>query len=340
MVLFEQGMYMHDLLRVKYARMEILSHHGSEHYCPVSIFKVYGISEIDLITNDDPDDDQDDAPEETVDDELSEHIIVKTIKEAVHKVVNVFRPQNVSLVATLNTSSLQGASLRFRLRPEDGQKQDQEVVNRYHMIYFLLATQYNTVRQYTRTMGLHNLLPLICAQYGVPIVQNISDQSSSNICKNNPLPWHFAKFVRVVHGEDFLVALCNVVSMEVGQSRLVEGGRVGEKVNTNIVSKGGENQTIVVDTVIENILSDEKVVDIKEENIVKDIPVKVTKEKDPTAPTDADQPPALPPTPNSDHIPTTPQGDPAPTKPGNTVSITNTATQVGQTTLQKLSNRI
>ena len=132
----------------KYARVEILSHHGAEHYCPVSMFKVYGISEIDLITEDDPDDDQDDAPEETVDDELSEHIIVKTIKEAVHKVVNVFRPQNVSLVATLNTSSLQGASLRFRLRPEGGQKQDQEVVNRYHMFYYLLATQYNTMRHY------------------------------------------------------------------------------------------------------------------------------------------------------------------------------------------------
>ena len=73
-----------------------------------------------------------------------------------------------------------------------------------------------------------------------------------------------------------------------------------------------ENQT-VVDTVIENILSD------------------------------VDQPP------DSKSDPTTQQGYPAPTKPGpaassvkpcNPVSITNTATQVGQTTLQKLSNRI
>merc|ERR1719228_3140182 len=107
----------------KFAKVEILSHHGSEHYCPVSMFKVFGISEIDLITEDDPDDDDDDSTDDTLNDELSEHIIVKTIKEAVHKVVNVFRPQNVSLVATLNTSSLQGASLRFRLRPEGGQKQ-------------------------------------------------------------------------------------------------------------------------------------------------------------------------------------------------------------------------
>ena len=100
----------------------------------------------------------------TVNDDLSEHIIVKTINEAVHKVVKVFRPQNASLVATLNTSSLQGTSLKFRLRPDGGQKKDQEVVNRYHMIYYLLATQYNTVRQ--------NLFPLMCNQFGVQIVKN------------------------------------------------------------------------------------------------------------------------------------------------------------------------
>ena len=46
----------------------------------------------------------------------------------------------------MNTSCIQGAILMFRLRPDGGQK-DQEVVNRYHKIYYLLATQYNTVIQ-------------------------------------------------------------------------------------------------------------------------------------------------------------------------------------------------
>ena len=109
----------------KYAKVEeVLSHLGSDHYCPVSMFKVFGISEIDG---------QDDAPKET------KKLFTKCV-------VNVFRPQNMSLVSTLNTRSLQGASLRLRLRPDGGQK-DQEVVNRYPMIYYLLATQYNTVRQ-------------------------------------------------------------------------------------------------------------------------------------------------------------------------------------------------
>ena len=117
----------------KYARVEILSHHGSEHYCPVSLFKVFGIPEIDLITEEEePEDERPDTEvDEAREDEPRSHPIMQTIKDAVHKVVNVFRPQNVSsLVETLNTSSLEGASLRFRLRPEAGDKYDQDVINR------------------------------------------------------------------------------------------------------------------------------------------------------------------------------------------------------------------
>ena len=39
--------------------MEILNHHGGEHYCPVSLFRIYGVSEIELMGGDDDDDDLD-----------------------------------------------------------------------------------------------------------------------------------------------------------------------------------------------------------------------------------------------------------------------------------------
>ena len=115
----------------KYAKVEILSHHGSEHYCPVSLFKVFGIPEIDLITEEEDPEDVETDVDEAGEDEPKSHPIMQTIKDAVVKVVNVFRPQNVSsLVETLNTSSLEGASLRFRLKPEAGDKYDQDVINR------------------------------------------------------------------------------------------------------------------------------------------------------------------------------------------------------------------
>ncbi|XP_023941042.1 SUN domain-containing ossification factor isoform X2 [Bicyclus anynana] len=33
----------------KFIRVELLSHHGSEHYCPISLFKVYGTSEFEVL---------------------------------------------------------------------------------------------------------------------------------------------------------------------------------------------------------------------------------------------------------------------------------------------------
>ena len=203
----------------KYVKVEVLSHHGSEHYCPVSLFKVFGIPEIDLISEDDHEEDgPDESPDVSSEDEPKHHPIVQTIKDAVHQVVNVFRPQNVSIVETLNTSSLQGASLRYRLRPEAGDKYDQDVINRYHMIYYLLATQYSRVRNYSRIMNLHLALHIVCPEFGIEL--EARDQAEVQ-----RYPWQFLQFVRLVHGEDFLVALCNLESMEQGQSSLVSRSR-------------------------------------------------------------------------------------------------------------------
>lgn len=34
----------------KFVKVKIISHHGNEHYCPISIFKVFGTPEIELVT--------------------------------------------------------------------------------------------------------------------------------------------------------------------------------------------------------------------------------------------------------------------------------------------------
>ena len=219
----------------KYAKVEILTHHGNEHFCPVSLFKVFGIPEIDLITEEDDNPAEDDTvpAEDIIDDEPTHHPIVQTIKDAVHKVVNVFRPQNVSLVETLNTSSLEGASLRFRLRPEHGEKYDADVINRYHMIYYLLATQYIKVKQYNQMLNISRVLPCLCQEYGVTFVKQKTLQRATG-------PWQFVKFLRAFHGDDFLVALCNIESMESGESKLVEKDHGN---NMSVTGNGVTNST-------------------------------------------------------------------------------------------------
>ena len=84
------------------------------------------------------------------------------------------------------------------------------------MIYYLLATQYTRVKEYSRIINLHRTLPLVCPEFGIelPSIDQEPRLSPS-------YPWEFLRFVRLYHGEDFLVAMCNLESMELGQSRLV-----------------------------------------------------------------------------------------------------------------------
>jgi hypothetical protein len=94
--------------------VEIFSHHGSEHYCPISQFKIFGISEIELIGGDDDDDDKSDDDDDhlaaaaaatTVGDvnahpssNSNNNNVLKFIKdkvgETLEKVVGVFQPKD------------------------------------------------------------------------------------------------------------------------------------------------------------------------------------------------------------------------------------------------------
>ena len=35
----------------KYVKVEIFSHYGNEHYCPVSLFRIFGIDQLELIAD-------------------------------------------------------------------------------------------------------------------------------------------------------------------------------------------------------------------------------------------------------------------------------------------------
>lgn len=60
-----QSFDLHPHLFGKYIKVEMHSHHGSEHFCPISLFRVYGTSEFEVLekedrgnTNEDDDDDE------------------------------------------------------------------------------------------------------------------------------------------------------------------------------------------------------------------------------------------------------------------------------------------
>ena len=120
----------------KYVKVEILSHHGTEHYCPISQFKIYGISEIELIGSDDEEDKNDDDSNDDDDDVTTttttnydvnvntnnnNNNVLKFIKEkmgeTIEKVVGVFKPKDlnadVDMFQALNKTSLVGTTFAY-----------------------------------------------------------------------------------------------------------------------------------------------------------------------------------------------------------------------------------
>jgi len=122
----------------KYVKVEILSHHGTEHYCPISQFKIYGISEIELIGSDDEEDKNDDDSHD--DDDVvttttttnnnngtpvnsNNNNVLKFIKEkmgeTIEKVVGVFKTKDlnayVDMSQALNKTSLVGTTFAYNI---------------------------------------------------------------------------------------------------------------------------------------------------------------------------------------------------------------------------------
>ena len=146
---------------------------------------------------------------------------MQTIKDAVHKVVNVFRPKNVTLALQTNGSQLAGASLRFYTHFPWIQHTDLPThrhgllppslsQERKQVVTYLLATQRKVLSRYSSTARLWQILPLLCPELGVPLNPLLPPPPS--------LPWTWLAFLRAAHGDDLVLALCNLHSIDQGLS--------------------------------------------------------------------------------------------------------------------------
>ena len=148
---------------------------------------------------------------------------MQTIKDAVHKVVNVFRPKNVTLALQTNGSQLAGASLRFYYfghfswilgtdlpTHRHGLLPPSLSQGRKQVVTYLLATQRKVLSSYSSTAGLWQILPLLCPELGVPLNPLLPPPPS--------LPWTWLAFLRAAHGDDLVLALCNHHSIDQGLS--------------------------------------------------------------------------------------------------------------------------
>lgn len=204
---FTQAFASSEAVFGKYVKVEILSHHGNEYFCPISSFKIYGISEIELIGADDldepdhdhdpdPDHDPGGAPSATSTDNS---MVLNIIKATFQRIAaGVFAPneqiKDLDMSQALNQSSLEGSTFLYDVSCPGCDD------NRLRDVYFLLASNY---AQLSQTLAKNKYLSQalsqrVCQSYGL---------NSGSI---------MVDFYATLFGSSRILALCNVISIESG----------------------------------------------------------------------------------------------------------------------------
>jgi len=197
----------------KYVKVEVLSHYGSEHYCIVSLFKMYGISDFELIVDDD-DDDPVILPEDPPDPEPK--LDITTMPEE-SLFFGVFPPNKQlkksieEMNQALNQTSLIGNTFMYNLSCPD-ECDD----NRFRDIYFLLAFDYSgLLKDLNASVGLQSALTgQVCRSYGFQHMDQVPMPSYAGL--------RLVEFYATLFGVNRLLALCNVMEIKNGHSELAD----------------------------------------------------------------------------------------------------------------------
>ena len=217
-------MFYSDGVFGKYVKVEILSHHGNEYFCPISSFKIYGVSEIELIGADDDDDDDHDEPihfqpvPETTSTPQDDSMVLNMIKATFQKIIaGVFDPneqvKNLDMSSALAQSSLEGFTFLYEITCPNCDD------NRLRDVYFLLAFNYAQLSN-TLTMneGLKQALAAsVCQSYGFNITDSLQDWT-----KVSQSGFRMVEFYATLFGSSRIIALCNLISIAQGQSPTVQ----------------------------------------------------------------------------------------------------------------------
>ena len=217
----------------KYVKVEILSHHGNEYFCPISSFKIYGVSEIELIGADDDDDDDDhDHDHDNVDfhhvspaqptsestDARDDSMVFNVIKATFRIIAGVFAPneqvKNLDMSHALNQSSLEGFTFLYEISCPSCDD------NRLRDVYFLLAFNYAQLSHtLARNQGLKQALARnVCQYYGFNVQEDKSNKEATSIQSG----FRMVEFYATLFGSSQIMALCNLISIASGSSPTVQ----------------------------------------------------------------------------------------------------------------------
>lgn len=203
----------------RYMKVEIKSHYGSEHFCPISLFRVYGTSEFEALEKEDQvntnlvDDDVDDETLDSADGETPKNLfssatdaVISIVKKAAEVLGNKGNALNQTITRnqtsqTANTS----AFTDFCTTPSHLIVCDNCSDTLYRSIYHLLSCQAKSLINLLNLTSIKNCLSQsdICKTFGLEFQKDVIN--SSHIC---------GYCIRSFFTPKYLGALCNTLAVE------------------------------------------------------------------------------------------------------------------------------
>nr|XP_026490442.1 SUN domain-containing ossification factor isoform X1 [Vanessa tameamea] len=205
----------------KFIKVELLSHHGSEHYCPISLFKVYGTSEFEVLEkessqhsshiDDDEDDEIIDVPDiPAAETEPSKNLfgsardaVMSIMKKAAQALVKSEVPKNVS---SERNDTLTDTMYKKCCSPSHIIVCDNCSETLYNDVYELLSCSSDKLTSLVRQVFLRDTLKCtsVCQTYGL-------DFKST---KTIEFGEERVAYINALFPPKYLAALCNILAIK------------------------------------------------------------------------------------------------------------------------------
>lgn len=237
-----QSFNLHPHLFGKFMKFEMLSHYGSEHFCPISLFRVYGTSEFEVLETEDQapsiNDDDDDDLLDTYNGEPSNNLfgsardavmsIVKKAAEVLVKSGDSNQTEKQEVNSTKYTPLINTCSTIIRIVVCDNcSKVTFENVYELlscHSEYLNALLKIKIIRHYVYNTD-------SCHKFGLTFSSISSDKNSNKS----------SAYVRNFFPEKYTAALCNVIA--------VIENKVVVNTSNNYLNASGLNETVTEEIV-------------------------------------------------------------------------------------------
>lgn len=284
-----QNFDLHPHLFGKFVRVDLTSHYSSEHFCPVSLFRVYGTSEFEAFETEnqpqeDFDDDDDDDDEEAV--AVNKNNLFKSASDAVMSIVKKAAEVLVKSNGQNDKNKLNNLNHPIRIEDDVCSTPSHVILcencseNFFNDVNRLISCNYDILKNLLNYKIIKNSVykSQICANFiGIDFNEKLTDLRNDYISNLYPI--------------SYTVAMCNILavlhkkvalnqSYEEQSNEPISNLTIDEKISNNLqpTTIYGEKNIKQLDP-FENHISDINLSENNEEEII--IDEKIIKENEP-----------------------------------------------------------